>query len=440
MVEDGLLDGNDLDDLPAFGGEWAAYPEAHLWKRKLVARAAHRLERAPQPLRRELEEFVAARQELSEYALYAALKDRAGGQPWLAWPSELAQRDPAALQAARRELEAEIRAHVLAQWIFHRQWTRLRAHAHALGIEVLGDLPMYPAHDSADVWSRRELFRLDAEGRPLVVSGFPPDCFSATGQRWGSPIYDWKVHERERFQFWVDRMRHHLTLYDRVRLDHFRGYEAYWAVPAQDATAEHGRWEPGPGALLFEALEERLGKLPLIAENMGFITPAVERLRQRFGWPGIAILQWAFGHDPMASSYKPHNYQPDLVAYTGTHDNETLLGWWNHPPASSGEGADPIARERDAAREYFRASPEDEMSWVMIQALYASVANTVVTPLQDLLGLDNRSRMNAPGAGQLQWRWRFDAKALTPALGARLRRMAEIYDRLAPLTPGPTSI
>jgi 4-alpha-glucanotransferase len=428
MVEEGLLEESDLADAPTFGGAWCDYQGAQVWKRKLIARAAHRLAGAPGSLRRQLEELLASCPQIGEYALYAALKERAGGQPWFAWPARLAQREPAALEAARRELESEVQAHLLAQWIFHRQWTRLRAHAHALGIQIVGDLPMYLAHDSADVWSRRELFLLDPQGRPLVVSGFPPDCFSATGQLWGTPIYDWKVHQEEQFQFWVDRMQHNLNLYDRVRLDHFRGYEAYWAVPAQDATAEHGQWIPGPGALLFEALERRLGRLPIIAENMGFITPPVERLRQKSGWPGMAILQWAFGDDPMAPSYKPHNYQPDLVAYTGTHDHDTVLGWWNR----SSEGSDLAAQERRAAIEYFRVGPQDEMNWVMIQSLYASVASTVITPLQDLLGLDNRARMNAPGAGQRQWCWRFEASALTPALGARLRRMAEIYDRLAP--------
>jgi 4-alpha-glucanotransferase len=293
----------------------------------------------------------------------------------------------------------------------------------------MGDLPIYVAHDSAEVWAHPELFRLDAAGHPLAVAGVPPDYFSATGQLWGNPLYDWAEHERTGYAFWIERMRSTLAQVDRVRLDHFRGFEAFWEVPAGAATAAGGRWVPGPRERLFDALTAALGQLPLLAENLGVITPAVEALRERYGYPGMAILQFAFGADPQADTFKPHNYERRLVAYTGTHDNDTAVGWWN-----SGAGAGStrteaqVEAEKALARRYL-ATDGREVSWALIRALLASVADTAVIPLQDVLGLGSEARMNRPATASGNWRWRVRAERLEPALAERLRELTAVYGR-----------
>jgi 4-alpha-glucanotransferase len=298
------------------------------------------------------------------------------------------------------------------------------------GVEIMGDLPIYLAHDSAEVWARRQLFRLDARGRPEAVAGVPPDYFSATGQRWGNPLYDWEALRADGHAFWIERVRAALELCDRVRLDHFRGLEAFWEIPAAEATAERGRWVPGPGAALLEALQRALGALPLVAENLGVITPEVEALRRRFGLPGMAILQFAFGDDPQAPSFRPHRWERDLVAYSGTHDNDTTLGWWTgEGPGQSTRTPESVAREREHARRYLRADGA-EMHWTFIRALAASVADTVVVPLQDALGLSSEARLNVPGQALGNWRWRFARGDCSAALAERLREVAETYERV----------
>jgi len=293
---------------------------------------------------------------------------------------------------------------------------------------LLGDLPLYPALDSAEVWARPHLFHLDGEGAPTVVAGVPPDYFSATGQLWGSPIYRWEEMAREVHAFFVERVRAGLAQVDALRLDHFRGFEAYWAVPAGAATAEAGSWRPGPGAPLFEALRSALGDLPLVAENLGVITPAVESLRRGLALPGMAILQFAFGEDPQAPSFLPHNYERDLVAYTGTHDNDTVLGWWASEGGDSTRTPESVRREKDRARRYL-ATHGREMNWVMIRAVLASVASTAVAPLQDVLGLGSEARMNRPSSPSGNWRWRLCAGDLAPGLAARLGELAGLYGR-----------
>jgi 4-alpha-glucanotransferase len=367
---------------------------------------------------------------LGDYALFMAVKAAHGGEAvWSRWEPDIAARRPAALQAWRARLAEEIEALEFTQYMFFRQWRSLHDYARERGIRIMGDLPIYVAHDSADVWANPELFQLDAAGDPAVMSGVPPDYFSATGQLWGNPIYRWDRMAQTGFRWWIDRVAAALAQVDIVRLDHFRGLEAYWEVPAGETTARNGRWVKGPGAALLEALQEALGDLPIVAENLGVITPEVEAIRTQFGLPGMAILQFAFGKDPQAPDFKPHNYPRDRVAYTGTHDNDTTVGWWTSTGAGdSTRTADDIREERDFTRKYL-ATDGREIHWVFIRTLLASVAHTVLFPLQDVLGLGSEARMNTPAVPSGNWRWRYEREMLTPAIAQRLKEMVSIYDR-----------
>ena len=427
LRDEGLLDDADLAGAPAGDGS-AVEPGAAGWKRERLARACRALGRRPGAAA-DLEAFRARNASwLDDWALFAALKRHHGGGPWTGWPGALAHREPAALAEARARLAGLVAEEAFAQWCFSRQWEALRARCRELGLEILGDLPIYVAHDSVEAWSRRDLLRLDEAGAPTVVAGVPPDYFSATGQLWGNPLYDWPAVERDGWRFWIERIRATLARVDRIRIDHFRGLEAYWEVPAGETTARRGRWLPGPGARLLEALQRALGPLPLLAENLGVITPEVEALRRRFGLPGMAILQFAFGRDPQAPGFLPHNYERDCVAYTGTHDNDTVAGWWAGGPGDSVRSAEDVAAEKAFAREYL-ATDGREMHWTMIRALLASVAGTAVVPLQDVLGLGSEARMNRPGTASGNWRWRVRAEALAGGEARRLARLTEIYGR-----------
>ncbi len=306
---------------------------------------------------------------------------------------------------------------------------KLKANCRRLGIRVMGDIPIYVAHDSADVWAHPELFRLDQQGRPTAVAGVPPDYFSATGQLWGNPLYRWDVSAKTGHHWWIERVRASLKLFDLMRLDHFRGFEAFWEVPASASTADAGRWVKGPGAELFQTLLSALHELPLVAENLGVITPEVEGLRKQFGFPGMSLLQFAFGNDPQGPSFRPHNYSRELVAYTGGHDNDTTVGWWT----SSGVGestrtSEDIRKEHDFTRAYLGFENEP-VNWVFIRAVLASVANIAIIPLQDVLGLGSEARMNLPGTITGNWRWRFRPDALTKEISEQLHNLTQLYDR-----------
>ncbi len=430
LRNEGWLDDADLAGAPASDPERAAYDEAGPWKRERLQRAAETFRvRAGAEARAELEAFRAREAEwLEDWGLFSVLKQAHEGRTWTAWPEPLARRDPRALDAARARYARAISAEVFAQWCFARQWEALRARCRALGIALLGDVPIYVSHDSVEVWSRPELFRLDARGEPAAVAGVPPDYFSATGQRWGNPLWDWDAVAREGFQSWVARIGGTLAFVDRIRLDHFRGLEAYWEIPAGAATAEEGRWVPGPGARLFEALEAALGPLPFVAENLGVITPEVEALRHRFHLPGMAVLQFAFGNDPQAPTFLPHNYERDTVAYTGTHDNDTVMGWWEGGTGDSVRTPEEVAREKAHARAYL-ATDGREMNWLMIRAVLASVADTAIAPMQDVLGLGSSARMNTPATLGGNWRWRVREEALAREHAARLAELARLYGR-----------
>jgi 4-alpha-glucanotransferase len=286
------------------------------------------------------------------------------------------------------------------------------------------------AHDSADVWAHPEYFHLDEHGNAKKIAGVPPDYFSATGQLWGNPIYRWDRMAADGYSWWVERFRAAFRMFDMLRVDHFRGFEAYWEVPGGEKTAQNGKWMKGPGAELFAAVESKLGNLPILAENLGVITPEVEAIRERFGFPGMAILQFAFGNDPQGPSFRPHNYPRNLVAYTGTHDNDTVVGWWTSKPGKGSiRSEQDIREEREFARAYLRLEGE-EINWVFIRTLMASVADTVIFPIQDVLGLGSEARMNTPGTATGNWRWRFRGECLDENIAGRLRQMAKTYDRV----------
>jgi 4-alpha-glucanotransferase len=430
LAEDGLLTATELGEARIAGDGpvdfGALIPRREALLRHVTDRFAGR---AGPVLRRDLEAFRQEREAwLPDLALFLALKAAHQGAPWPAWAPELALRNAGALAGAAGRLRAEVAAQVVTQFLFDRQWRALRAHCQARGVQLMGDLPIYVAHDSAEVWARPDLFQLDELGAPTAVAGVPPDYFSATGQLWGNPLYRWEDRLDLCAAFFAERARSALAWVDEVRLDHFRGFEAYWSIPAGVSTAVGGAWRPGPGASLFERLRRELGPLPFVAENLGVITPPVEALRLGFGLPGMAILQFAFGTDPQAPGFRPHQYHQDLVAYTGTHDNDTVAGWWASEGGHSTRSPQDVAEEKAMACRYLDTDGRD-MPWVMIRALQASVASTVMAPVQDLLGLGSEARMNRPGTAAGNWRWRLRDGQLTAALAARLGGLSGLFDR-----------
>jgi len=413
-----------LDRLAAYG--WLARDDAAEEREgdraTVLARAyAGFLERASAQERASFDEFVSTQQGwLADYALFQALRLQYECADWSRWPATLRDRDAAALDKVRRRHRAIIERICFEQYAFQRQWDEVRAEANRRGILVFGDMPIFVAHDSVDVWVNRHLFELDDKGRPTVVAGVPPDYFSATGQRWGNPHYRWKLMEEDGFAWWMQRVASQLRMFDLVRIDHFRGFEAYWEIPADQPTAMGGRWVEGPGGKFFDAVLRRFGSLPFVAEDLGLITAPVHALREQYQMPGMRILQFAFegGSD---NPYLPHNHCRDAVVYTGTHDNDTTLGWY--------EGLGAPMRER--VREYL-GRPAEPMPWPLIRTAYASVANTAVIPLQDALALGTSSRMNTPGTTQDNWRWRFDWAQMPVELAAGLRQLSALYGRAPP--------
>ncbi len=380
-------------------------------------------------------QFVAGAADwLEDFALYRALKHRHGGGVWTEWAPELRGRERGALDRARDELAEEMAYERFVQWRFFRDWRALREHAHRQGIGLMGDLPIFLAHDSADVWQHGDLFFLEEDGSPTFVAGVPPDYFSETGQRWGNPLYRWDRMRAAGFAWWIARFRMALTVFDAVRLDHFLGFTRYWEVPGTAPTAARGNWRPGPGAALFQAASAALGPLAFVAEDLGAVTPEVEALRAEFKFPGLKVLQFAFGTDPQAQTFLPHNYSRDAIAYTGTHDNDTTCGWF-HDPGSGSRTAEQTAIERRNTLHYLGAPPGDdgrEIHWMMIRAIMMSVANVAMVPVQDVLGLGNEFRMNLPGTAEGNWSFRLQAGALTPAIADRMRDLTDTYGRRRP--------
>jgi 4-alpha-glucanotransferase len=435
LVADGWLTASDLLGAPAFPADHVDYEAVTRFRMPLLARAhANFQARASAEQAAAFEKFRADNASwLDDFALFTALKDVHQGRPWHEWDDKLALRHAEALERARRELAQPIAACCFAQFQFFEQWAALRRYCHDHDVLTLGDVPIFVAHDSSDVWAHPELFSLAADGHPTHVAGVPPDYFSATGQRWGNPLYRWRRMRETGYAWWIERFRTTLSLVDLVRLDHFRGFEAYWEVPADEPTAVKGRWAKGPGATFFTAVESALGKLPIVAENLGVITPPVERLRRRFGFPGMAVLQFAFGSDPQGPGFRPHNYERNLVVYTGTHDNDTTVGWWTSIGAGdSTRSPEEIERERAYCRKYLDFSDDRDVHWAFIRAALASVADTAIMPVQDILGLGSEARMNVPARASGNWRFRLQNGQLTDAIRHRLAELTWVYGRTPP--------
>lgn len=430
LLKDGLLEQSDVGDVPPFPTSHVDFEAAMAFKTSLLETAYGRFKSGASPgLAADFEVFCKKHESwLDAYALFDAIKSSHDRVEWTSWPRPLAMREEKAIKAFTDANRDDIDMRRFWQFLFDRQWTALKTYCNGKGIQIFGDLPIYVAQDSADVWSSPELFHLDEDGRAIVVAGVPPDYFSETGQRWGNPIYRWDRMEKSGFDWWKRRMARILEQVDLVRLDHFRGFEAFWEVPAEEETAVNGKWVKGPGAELFHALTDHLGPLPVIAENLGVITDGVTQLMERFEYPGMAILEFAFDSGP-DNSFLPHNYTPDLVAYTGTHDNDTFCGWWNN--TQSTQDAEVTARAIDYCRRYLEVTDDSQVHWRAIRSLMASVARMVVTPMQDVLGVGSEGRINTPGVAAGNWGWRLEAGAVREEHAMRLKALAEVYGRLA---------
>lgn len=421
LVEQGWLHSDVLEQVPDFPSDLVDYGWIYVWKWPMLRDAAQTFAQIATPAQREAyQQFRSVNASwLEDYALFMACKNAHGGTPWTDWASALVKRDPAALESARLEYAADIELYALAQHWFFTQWDTVREYASERGIQIIGDIPIFVAHDSSDVWAQQHLFYLEPDGSPSVVAGVPPDYFSATGQLWGNPHYRWDVMQRDGFQWWLQRFAETFKVVDIVRVDHFRGFDAYWEIPWPSDTAISGRWVDAPGVALFEAVRARFGDLAIIAEDLGVITPTVEALRDEFGLPGMKILQFAFYGD-LSDPFLPRNYATsNCVVYTGTHDNDTTLGWWKSEPANI----------QEKVRGYLEVSGED-IVWDLIRAAWHSKAVMALAPLQDLLSLDTLARMNLPGSlGGSNWGWRYSREVLSAGLAQKLRALTNSSSR-----------
>jgi len=423
LRDEGWLDAADLAPVPGLRADQIDFSVVHPFRMERLAKAAARFAAAATPAQREDYALFQRQQAswLSDYALFMSLCESLDWRDWCEWEPGLARRDSAALAAARLQHAARIEFWQFCQWRFFRQWMTLKAYANGKGVEIIGDTPIFIAYLSAEVWANQHLFDLDQDpkrwGKPRVVAGVPPDFFAATGQRWGNPLYKWSEHARDGYAWWVERVRRTFELVDIVRIDHFRGFAGYWEIPASEPTAVKGQWVPGPGEALFKAIAKALGPMPIIAEDLGVITPDVEALRKKFHLPGMRILQFAFAGDA-SDRFLPHNHEPDTVVYTGTHDNDTVAGWW----------ATATDHERHFARGYLATDGHD-MPWTMIRAAMASVADTAVHPMQDVLALPTDCRMNFPGQESGWWGWRFQWSQVQPWHAGRLAELCRLYGR-----------
>lgn len=421
LVSDGFLPQSAIDLTPAFSDQHVELVRVAELKNRLLRESWAWFQRGASPeARLALEAFTFAPEQeiwLDDWALYSALKIRFGGIDWLRWNRELAMRDPRALSAARRELQDQVAFHKYIQFLFFRQWTRVREQAGRRRITVIGDVPIYVALDSADVWSHPGIFHLSDDGQPLAVAGVPPDYFSKTGQRWGNPLYRWDRMEADGYDWWVARLRANFRLTDVVRLDHFRGFASYWEVPSTEATAVNGRWIAGPGIAFFNGIRARLGDVPLIAEDLGDITAEVDELRTVSGLPGMHVLQFGFGDDPK-NPHRPSNHVSHSVVYTGTHDNDTTVGWYEKT----------MGEDRERLKEWL-GDDDTPIEWRMIQAAYESPAVIAMVPMQDVLGLGSEARMNVPGEGADNWTWRATPRQFLSEHALLLRRLAEATGR-----------
>jgi 4-alpha-glucanotransferase len=423
LAGDGLLTPADVDDHPRFSSHEVDFPSVAAFKTDRLRRAYAAFVAGHAPDRRAAFDAFVERHAhwLADYALYESLKDAHGGRSWTTWEPDLVHREPAALDRARASLADDVRFHEWVQFQVRRQWDELRRYANDRDVRIIGDLPIFVAHDSADVWAHQDLFRLDAAGQPILVAGVPPDAFTDQGQLWGNPMYDWPANRRTGFAWWIDRVRATLDLVDLIRIDHFRGFLAAWGVPADALTAATGHWVRGPGEAIFDAMRQALGSLPFIVEDLGLITPDVVKLRTELGLPGMKVLQFAFDTGP-DNAYLPHNFERDCVVYPATHDNQTTIGWFQ----TRSEW------ERHNVQRYLGRDGSD-IAWDFIRLALASVADLAVLPLQDIMRLGDEARMNTPGRAEGNWTWRYQAHQLHQGLGAGLGDLTATYGRRSPL-------
>lgn len=430
LVEDGFLTHGQIADRPKFPDGKVDFGGAYEWKNEILSLAFEGLQHFTNVgLRGKFGTFVQENNWwLDDYSLYRAVKASQDQRPWYEWPTPLKLRDKAALAAISEDLFEEILAQKFYQFLFFRQWSLLKEYANKHRIKIIGDIPIFVALDSTDVWCNQDKFKLNPDGTPRVVAGVPPDYFSVTGQLWGNPIYDWDAMRKDNFHWWIARVAFTLRTVDVVRVDHFRGFAAAWEVPGADKTAENGRWVDVPGKELFATLRQHLGPLPVIAEDLGVITPDVEELRDGYGFPGMKILQFAFGGDAKNHDL-PHNYIRNCVAYTGTHDNDTTVGWWlSQAGKGSTRDAAEISREHNFCLKYLNIDGTD-IQWDFIRAVWASVAHTAIAPLQDVLGVGTEGRMNLPATTAGNWLWRYTEGGLTEEIIERLKELTEVYGR-----------
>ncbi|MCU0487697.1 MAG: 4-alpha-glucanotransferase [Anaerolineales bacterium] len=419
LLAEKLLFPDDLIDRPSFPPGRVDFGALIPWKLALLERAFDRYQASPPPgLQAELTAFRSAHASwLEDFALFMTLKEIHGGAPWVTWEPELRDHQPEALAAVRQQLSAGIDRQVFRQFLFFRQWEKLRRYVHSKGIQIIGDIPIFVAHDSADVWANPDLFFLTKTGQPKVVAGVPPDYYSATGQLWGNPLYRWKYHKQTGFAWWIKRMQAVLQLVDIIRLDHFRGFAGYWQVPGNAKTAENGRWVKAPGKAFLAAVKAALGDLPLIAEDLGVITPDVEDLRDSFDLPGMKVVQFAWWSTP-SDTFMPHNHVPNCVVYTGTHDNDTARGWYHR-----------VSEEERSFYRRYQGRDGSDVAWDLIRTAWRSVGILALAPMQDFLDLGNEARMNYPGNPSGNWSWRMPDGALTEMLKNRIKEFNYLYDR-----------
>jgi len=419
LWEEGLLQPPDLENSPDFPAERVDFGAVIPWKLSILDQAYLRFHKSSTAsLKQEYASFKAQHADwLDDFSLFMALKEAHAGRRWTDWAPALRDREPGALKTAWQQYSQDCERQAFRQFLFFRQWSGLREYAATQHIKIIGDIPIFVAHDSADVWAHPEHFFLDNSGNPTVVAGVPPDYFSKTGQLWGNPLYRWDVHTADGYSWWLKRFRAVLSQVDIVRLDHFRGFAGYWEVPGNASTAEIGRWLPGPGKHFFETLRSALGNLPIIAEDLGVITPDVVALRESLGLPGMKVLVFAFSSDP-DNPFLPHNYEQNCVVYTGTHDNDTASGWYRRVSE----------KERSFYRKYL-AREGSNVAWDLIRACWASVAVFALAPMQDFLALGNEGRMNYPGNPSGNWSWRMPPEALTDKLALSIQELNFLYSR-----------
>jgi 4-alpha-glucanotransferase len=431
LFEEGLLNHSDLNDLPLFHDDSVNYNAVINFKNRILRKSFESFKKGTKKAQQDAFNDFCSRNAswLELYSSYMAIKDAHGLISWNEWDDDIKWRKPEAIKIWNARLSDDILYYHYLQYQFFKQWSELKQYCNIHGIHFIGDIPIFISLDSAEVWVNPEMFQLDEQGKPLVVAGVPPDYFCDNGQLWGNPIYRWDVMEQDGFTWWIERVQATRSLVDIIRIDHFRGFEKYWEIPGKDTTARNGRWVSTPGVKLFKAIGKALGSFPIIAEDLGVITPEVDALRDQFNIPGMRVLQFAFGNDPKADDYKPHNYVRNCVAYTGTHDNNTTVGWF----AGGDIGRTTLEKkesdeERQLALRYI-GTDGHEINWDFIRLASMSIADTAIFPMQDILGLGSEARMNLPGTTSGNWIWRFTFDMLTDNMKERLKEMTMLYGR-----------